>query len=160
MRARRLVPMLLAGSLLATLLVTNRTAAADRQPAVWSATTLEAASAPEHKKALTAGKPATITGEVIDVSCYMQLKKRGEAHVACGTKCIQHGEPIGVVDGAGKVYVLYAEQHHPRRDGQTDVRAMFLPHLGTMMSIPGTLVERGGERALFVTVPADTTTMR
>ena len=52
------------------------------------------------KKVLESGKVATVTGEVVDVSCYLQLGKRGEAHVPCGTKCITNGQPIGISHGA------------------------------------------------------------
>src|SRR6185503_2469093 len=63
------------------------------ETAKWTATTLEAATAEANKKMLESGKPATITGEIVDVSCYLQLGKRGEAHVACGSKCIANGQP-------------------------------------------------------------------
>src|SRR5262245_8953002 len=55
--------------------------------AKWSPTTLEAASTDANKKVLAKGKPLSVTGEIVDVSCYLQLGKRGPAHVACGSKC-------------------------------------------------------------------------
>src|SRR2546428_856377 len=64
----------------------------------WTATTYEAASGEANKKVLASGRVATITGEVVDVSCYLQLGKRGEAHIPCGSKCIEHGQPIGLLD--------------------------------------------------------------
>src|SRR5262245_3518586 len=60
----------------------------------WSATTYEAASAEANRKVLEKGKPVRVTGEVVDVSCYLQLGKHGEAHVACGTKCLTNNQPI------------------------------------------------------------------
>src|SRR5438132_9270592 len=62
----------------------------------WSATTIEAAATEENKKVLERGKPLSVTGEIVDVSCYLQLGKRGQSHVACGSKCLQHGQPIGI----------------------------------------------------------------
>lgn len=125
------------------------------RPASWSATTVEAAATPVNRAALKDGHMATVTGEIIDMSCFVQLGKRGEGHVACGTKCITSGEPIGLVDAKGVAYVLFAEQHHPRRDGMADIRAMYLPLLSKTVTVHGILSQRGGTKALFVTVPVD-----
>ena len=128
------------------------------RPAQWSPTTLEAAATPENRVALRDGHMATVTGEVIDVSCYVQLGKRGAGHVACGTKCITNGAPIGLLDDQGVVYTLFAEQHHPRRDGKADIRTAYLPSLSKIITVDGILSQRGGAKALYVTVPTDTTT--
>ena len=128
------------------------------RPAQWSPTTLEAAATPENRAALHDGHMATVTGEVIDVSCYVQLGKRGAAHVGCGTKCITNGAPMGLLDEQGVVYTLFAEQHHPRRDGKADIRAAYLPSLSKTITVDGILSQRGGVKALYVSVPVDTTT--
>ena len=118
--------------------------------AAWTATTHEAATSDAHKKTLAGGVATAVTGEIVDVSCYLELGKRGEAHVACGTKCIEHGEPVGIVDRNGRLYMLFAEEHHPRRDGQTDIRKVFLPLLAKTVTVSGMATENKGVRALFV----------
>ena len=118
----------------------------------WSATTYEAATAEANKKVLASGKAATVTGEVVDVSCYLQLGKRGEAHIPCGSKCIEHGQPIGLLDSDGKLYILFAEQHHPRRDGQADLKKVFAPLLAKTVTVTGMMTEMKDYRALFVRV--------
>jgi hypothetical protein len=120
------------------------------ESAKWSATTYEAAAAEANKKVLASGRKTTVTGEVVDVSCYLQLGKRGEAHVACGTKCLQHGEPAGIVDDKGVLYILFAEEHHPRRDGEVDVRKMFLPYLAKRVTVTGMVTDMRGVKGLFV----------
>jgi hypothetical protein len=120
------------------------------ETAKWSATTLEAATSEAHKKVLEGGKVATVTGEVVDVSCYLQLGKRGEAHVACGTKCIANGQPIGVVDADGNLYIVMAEEHHPRRDGQVELKTVLGPLLAKTVTLTGMMTEMKGYRALFV----------
>ena len=120
------------------------------ETARWTATTLEAATSEAHKKVLAGGKVMTVTGEVVDVSCYLQLGKRGSAHVACGSKCIANGQPIGLVDGDDNLYVLFAEEHHPRRDGETDLKKVFIPLLAKTVSVTGMTTEMKGYRALFV----------
>lgn len=118
--------------------------------AKWSETTVKAAATPEQQAQLKNGKPGTVVGEVIDVSCYAQLGKRGEKHIACGTKCLQNGNPAGILDDQGNVYTLYVEQHDPRRDGKADLKATFIPLLAKRVSVSGMLVEQKNEKALFV----------
>jgi hypothetical protein len=118
----------------------------------WTATTYEAAASEANRKVLAGGKPATVTGEVVDISCYLQLGKRGEAHIACGSKCIEHGEPIGLVDSDEKLYILFAEEHHPRRDGEVSLKKVFGPLLAKTVTVSGMMTEMKDYRALFVRV--------
>ena len=119
--------------------------------AKWSATTVEAATAEANKKVLAGGKASTVTGEVVDVSCYLQLGKRGDAHVACGTRCINNGQPIGLLDAKDNLYLLFAEEHHPRRDGQVTLKDAFLPLLAKQVTVTGMMTQlKGGIRGLFV----------
>ena len=118
--------------------------------ASWTATTHEAAASDANKKVLAGGKAMTVTGEVVDVSCYLELGKRGEGHIACGSKCIAHGEPVGLVDGKGTLYMLFAEEHHPRRDGMVDIRKVFAPLLAKNVTVTGMVTESRGVHGLFV----------
>lgn len=110
----------------------------------WTETTLKAANRG------TTGKPATVVGEVVDVSCYMQLGKRGEAHVPCGTNCVQNGAPIGVVDADNNLYVVMAEEHDPRRYGNVALKEAMLPYMAKTVQVEGMLTEREGVKTLFV----------
>src|SRR5438477_630528 len=56
---------------------------------IWSATTVGASV---NGKPVS-GKNATVTGEIIDLSCYLQLGKHGEKHKSCGQKCLNSGQP-------------------------------------------------------------------
>ncbi len=96
------------------------------------------------------GKAMSVTGEIIDMSCYLQLGKHGEKHVACGKKCIQSGEPIGLLAQDGSVYMLMAEEHDPRRDGQTTFRKTAADHIGHIMKVTGTEASVGGYKAIYV----------
>jgi hypothetical protein len=120
------------------------------ETARWTATTYEAATAEANKKVLESGKVATVTGEVVDVSCYLQLGKRGEAHIACGTKCIANGQPIGIVDAEDNLYIVMAEEHHPRRDGQVELKTVLGPLLAKRVTLTGMMTDMKGYRALFV----------
>src|SRR5579859_5892592 len=41
------------------------------------------------------GKTTTVVGEIIDLSCYLQVGKHGEKHRECGQKCVRNGQPVG-----------------------------------------------------------------
>ncbi|HTO90622.1 MAG TPA: hypothetical protein VMJ70_05775, partial [Candidatus Sulfotelmatobacter sp.] len=117
----------------------------------WTETTIKAAATDANKKVLASGKPAAVTGEVVEVSCYLQLGKRGEAHIPCGTKCINNGQPIGLVDAQNNLYLLFAEEHDPRRDGQVTLKDAFLPLLAKQVTVNGMMTQmKGGIRALYV----------
>ena len=122
----------------------------DKKTARWTATTVEAATGDLNKKVLASGKQTTVTGEVVDVSCYLQLGKRGEAHIACGSKCIANGEPIGLVDDKDNLYILFAEEHHPRRDGQVSLKQTVGSLLAKTITLTGMATESKGYHALFI----------
>ena len=96
------------------------------------------------------GKTVTVTGEIIDLSCYLQLGKHGEKHKACGSKCIAAGEPIGLVTKEGGVYMLIAEEHDPRRDGQTSFRKAAGDHFAQVMDVTGTETSVRGIHTIYV----------
>jgi hypothetical protein len=96
------------------------------------------------------GKPVTLVGEIIDFSCYLQVGKHGEKHRACGQKCVQNGQPIGLLTADGNMYLLMDEEHDPRRDGQTEFRKAANEHMGHIMEVSGTESQHGGYRALYV----------
>jgi hypothetical protein len=114
--------------------------------APWTQTTIDAGV----DKQPQPGKVVTLTGEIIDVSCYMQLGKHGEKHRACGQKCVQNHQPIGLLLKDGAVCLLMPEPHDPRRDGGADLRAAAVEHMGHIVEVTGTETAHLGVRALFV----------
>lgn len=120
----------------------------------WTATTHEAAASDANKKVLAAAEPLTITGEVVDVSCYTQLGKRGEGHKACGAKCVLAGEPVGIVTADNTLYILMPEPHHPRRDGQVSLAKEYSEKMGTTVTVSGMHSKHGGIHTLFIAAAA------
>ncbi len=142
-----MLPIISAFALTAFILLPQGTEAP--KPA-WSATTMEAAATEANKAVLKSGKALSVTGEVVDLSCYIQLGKRGDGHKACGAKCVTNGAPVGIVTKENKVYMLVAEQHHPRRDGQLGFAKEYAEKMGTTITVNGMLSEFGGIPTLFV----------
>ena len=112
----------------------------------WTATTIGAAV---DKKAQP-GKVVTVTGEIIELSCYLQVGKHGEKHKPCGTKCLQNSQPIGLLTKSGAVYLLMDEEHDPRRDGQTTFRQAAIDNFAKIVEVTGTEASWGGYKAIFV----------
>ena len=96
------------------------------------------------------GRPITVAGEIIDLSCYVQLGKHGEKHRSCGQKCVQNGQPIGLLAKDGTIYMLMPEEHDPRRDGGVDAKASASEHMGHIVSVSGTEASVAGYRGIYV----------
>jgi len=121
-----------------------------KETAKWTDTTTAAAGTPEQKATLAKGKVMTVTGELVEVSCLLQLGKRGEKHIPCGSKCLQNGQPFGVLTKSNQLYLLMAEEHDPRRDGHTDLREALVPLLAKEVRVTGMHEMRDGYHAIFV----------
>jgi hypothetical protein len=96
------------------------------------------------------GKPVSVVGEIVDFSCYLQLGKHGEKHRSCGQKCVQNGQPIGLLTQDGTLYMLMPEEHDPRRDGGVDAKASASDHMGHIVRVEGTEADVHGYKGIYV----------
>ena len=96
------------------------------------------------------GRAITKVGEIVDFSCYLQLGKHGEKHRSCGQKCVQNGQPIGLLTQDGTLYMLMPEEHDPRRDGGVDAKASGAEHMGHIVEVTGTEASVNGYRGIYV----------
>jgi hypothetical protein len=89
----------------------------------------------EHGKSDAAAEK-TVTGEVVDMMCYVDHNALGDSHgQSCGAKCIKNGGPVGIVEN-GKAYLVVGE-HKPMNDELAD-------SCGKTITLRGKLAERGG----------------
>lgn len=116
----------------------------EKQP--WSVTTVTSSIEGQTLK----GQPKTVVGEVIDLSCYLQVGKHGDKHRDCAQKCAKAGEPIGLLAEDGTIYTLIAEEHNPRRDGLTTLRETLIEQMAYVVEVTGTFSEVEGQRVLYV----------
>jgi hypothetical protein len=91
------------------------------------------ALAAEPEKAETGSKE--ITGEVVDLMCYIDHNAMGDKHADCGEKCIKNGGPVGIVS-EGKAYIVVG-QHKPMNDE-------LAPLAGKTVTLRGKLASNGG----------------
>ncbi|MDQ2824352.1 MAG: hypothetical protein M3R29_02785 [Verrucomicrobiota bacterium] len=90
----------------------------------------------EHgKDKLDASASKEVTGEVVDLMCYIDHSATGDKHAACGTKCIKGGGPVGVVSD-GKAFLVVGE-HKPINDQLAEL-------CGKTITVKGKMAERGG----------------
>jgi hypothetical protein len=91
----------------------------------------------EHgKENLSAGAEKTVTGEIVDMMCYVDHNAVGETHgQSCGAKCIRGGGPVGIVSD-GKAYLVVGE-HKPMNDQLAE-------YCGKTVTLKGKAADRGG----------------
>jgi predicted lipoprotein with Yx(FWY)xxD motif len=53
----------------------------------------------------TAGNEMTITGQVVDLNCYVTNSASGPGHKACAEQCAKAGVPLGILASDGTIYV-------------------------------------------------------
>jgi type 1 fimbria pilin len=53
----------------------------------------------------TAGTEMTITGQVIDLNCYVTNGASGAGHKACASACAKAGVPLGILSSDGTIYM-------------------------------------------------------
>src|SRR5213596_2098737 len=94
------------------------------------------AIAQEHEHGSDVAASKEVTGEVVDMMCYVDHNAVGEKHgQSCGAKCIKSGGPVGVVS-EGKAYLVVGE-HKPINDQLAE-------YCGKNVTVKGKLAERGG----------------
>ena len=91
----------------------------------------------EHgKENLSASAEKTVTGEIVDMMCYVDHNAVGESHgQSCVAKCIKNGGPVGIVSD-GKAYLVVGE-HKPMNEQLAE-------YCGKTVTLKGKLADRGG----------------
>jgi hypothetical protein len=86
----------------------------------------------------------TVTGEILDMKCYMTSGEHGPDHKDCAAMCIKGGSPMGILSDDGKVYLLIEGKNSaPFEEAKK--------HAGETVTVTGTLSEKNGVQGLIVT---------
>lgn len=91
-----------------------------------------------------AQKSMTVSGEIVDMACYMAKGAHGDGHKDCSVMCINQGSPMGVLTSDGKVYLLV--ESHDKPGGYADAKK----HAGEQVTVTGAQYERGGMQGIVV----------
>jgi hypothetical protein len=85
----------------------------------------------------------TMTGEVVDLHCYLSRGARGAEHAGCANACLSRGVTAGFKAEDGRLFVLLAER-------PVSVKDTLAGLAGARVTVKGTLVERDGMQAIQV----------
>ena len=104
--------------------------------AVFAASPLVAHEGHDDKENLAKGETKKISGEVVDMACYVDHNATGEKHADCAKKCITSGLPVGLKADDGKTYLLIGE-HKP-------LNSELAEYAAKKITVEGKVVSRDG----------------
>jgi hypothetical protein len=88
---------------------------------------------------------ASVTGEVVDMGCYLGHAARGEKHISCATKCLSQGMPMGLLTSNGTLYLVTLD--HDNADPYNSMKNM----AGKDVTVTGAVLARNGVKAIEAT---------
>jgi len=91
-------------------------------------------------------KEVTISGEIIDVKCYLggMMGGKGEEHEECAINCIKGGLPVGILeDKTENVYTAVPKK------GMKGANDELVDYAAKKVKLTGMIMEKGGQK-LFV----------
>ena len=80
----------------------------------------------------------SVSGEILDLACYIGRGAKGPAHARCAQTCADHGMPLGVLTEDDKVYLLYPK--HGKEGAFEEVKKL----AGHDATLTGKLHEKDG----------------
>lgn len=86
----------------------------------------------------------SVSGEVVDLTCYLSKGSKGKRHKACAEACAKKGLPIGVLTDAGDVYLLIEDHDNP---GPYDAAKGLA---GEQVEVSGKKFTKGGVQSILV----------
>ena len=90
------------------------------------------------------GEHITVTGEAVDMWCYLEGGDRGPAKKACATACAKAGNAIGVIDAKGSLYLTAGlKDHQP-------AQALLVDRMNEQVTVTGTLVLKDGVQMIYI----------
>jgi hypothetical protein len=106
-------------------------------------TTLEVATPPPPRDTL-AFHQSTISGEVIDITCYLRHDGSGQGHAQCALDCANMGMPVGILENkTNKIYLIVPTDHG---SPQEPVLSFF----GKQVKVDAVIYQRGGLSSLEI----------
>jgi hypothetical protein len=86
----------------------------------------------------------TVTGEIIDITCYLRHDSTGEKHIKCATYCATLGMPLGLLeDETNKIYLIIPAGHE-------DPKGAVMPYIGKKVKVDAILYSMGGLTGLEI----------
>ena len=90
------------------------------------------------------GERGAVTGEVVEMWCYLEAGDRGAAKKACATACAKAGNPVALVDDNGELYLLAGlKSHQPAQE-------LLIDQMSERVTVSGTLVKNPTAQMIYV----------
>lgn len=86
----------------------------------------------------------TVSGEVVDLACYLSKGSKGKRHKQCAQLCAKKGLPLGVLTDAGDVYLLIEDHDDPGPYETAKALA------GERITVSGKKFSKGGVQSVLV----------
>src|SRR5688572_13097887 len=93
----------------------------------------------EDKK--TDAKSVTLSGEVVDMHCYITRDAKGAEHAGCSNACISRDVPAGFLAEDGTLYLLVNEK-------PVSVKDKIAGKAGKKVTAKGRVVEKSGVKVM------------
>lgn len=91
-------------------------------------------------------KETTVTGEVVDVSCYLHSGAKGEDHAGCAEACAKAGGELGILTKSGKLYISVLPDDH-----KSGPNALLMDHIAHTVTAKGYIRSKGGVNGMMIT---------
>ena len=103
-----------------------------------------AGSAEQPVASAAAPQEDTLTGEVVDVFCYLDHGEEGlgKKHASCAKKCIKNGLPVAIKVG-NELYLASLADHEPANELLADYAAQ-------QVTVHGKIMERDGQKFIAI----------
>jgi len=98
-----------------------------------------------HEMQGTKAVSKSVSGEVVDMGCYLGHGAKGAGHVSCATKCLAQGMPMGILTSNGTLYLVTLD--HDNADPYNDLKGM----AGKDVTVTGEMLTRSGMKAITAT---------
>lgn len=90
--------------------------------------------------AVFAQDETSVSGEVVDLMCYLDHGAKGPDHAACAEKCIKSGGPVGLLTPDNQLYLVIGD-HEP-------MNKELAKYAAKTVTLKGKVVERNGVKMI------------
>jgi|CXWL01.1.fsa_nt_gi hypothetical protein len=117
---------------------------AESKPGGKTAAAAKTSAAKTDAAKTASAKTDAVSGELVDMACYMNHEGKGEKHTKCAEMCVKGGSPLGMVTSEGQVYLLVNDHDKEKAFAEAKLLA------GSNAKVTGKIVNRGGVQAIVV----------
>jgi len=87
-------------------------------------------------------KKTQITGQVVDIACFVGHKSSGEKHAKCAETCARAGNPLAIFDGK-QIFLSVSMDHK-------NPNTKLMPFIEKKVKVTGTVMEKSGFKGIAI----------